>query len=62
LCIEYDGQQHFNSIDYWGGENALKENIEKDNIKNEYCKENGINLIRISYKDDIANALKEKLF
>lgn len=34
----------------------------RDNIKNEYCKINNINLIRISYKDkNIEEILKERL-
>ena len=47
--IEYDGEQHFKVIEYFGGEekyNILKEN---DKIKNEYCKTHKINLVRIPY-------------
>lgn len=51
LCIEYDGRQHFESIEIWGGEKALKEIKIRDKIKNEYCKNNNIRLIRISYKE-----------
>ena len=52
LLIEYDGEQHFYPTAFGGnksGEERLKENQEYDNIKNEYCKENGIQLIRIPY-------------
>lgn len=51
LCIEYDGIQHFESILYWGGDESFKKTKYNDNIKNEYCKNNNIKLIRISYKD-----------
>lgn len=47
--IEYDGEQHFKPIEYFGGEekyNILKNN---DEIKNKYCKTHKINLIRIPY-------------
>ena len=56
ICIEYDGQQHFEPIDFSGKgyEYALDRFIScviNDTIKNDYCKKNNINLIRISYKD-----------
>jgi very-short-patch-repair endonuclease len=44
--IEYDGQQHF--VPVWGQESF--ENVQRtDKIKNQYCKKNGIKLIRIPY-------------
>lgn len=49
IAIEYDGIQHFKSISFFGGENSLKEVKYKDNIKNKYCTENNIKLIRIPY-------------
>jgi len=48
-CIEYDGIQHNESVEYFGGEKSLELNRIKDNIKNEYCKNNNMNLLRISY-------------
>ena len=56
MCIEYDGEQHFKPIDFGGqGDDIsnIKFNILKrnDKIKTEYCKTNGINLLRISYTD-----------
>jgi len=49
LCIEFDGEQHFKSVSLFGGEKSLKSQIERDNIKNNYCYENKIKLIRIPY-------------
>lgn len=53
--IEYDGQQHFTPINFGGSkenvENSFKENQKRDKIKNEYCKINNINIIRIPYWD-----------
>ena len=57
MCIEFDGKQHFSPFSF--GERITQEemeiNLEKvqynDNIKNEYCKAHGINLLRITYKD-----------
>ena len=48
ILIEYDGIQHFQSSYY--GENFEIIKL-RDEIKNEYCKKNGIHLYRISYKD-----------
>jgi len=57
ICIEYDGRQHFETIRLWGGEKRLQYIQENDNIKNEYCLNNNINLLRISYKEDIEEKL-----
>lgn len=48
-CIEYDGEQHF--IEGCFQNNDLKDRQYKDNIKNLYCKNNNIILIRIPYTD-----------
>ena len=48
-AIEFDGRQHFQSIDYFGGRNGLKSNLERDKKKNDYCKKEGIPLLRIRY-------------
>lgn len=49
--IEYDGKQHFEKNDYWGGECALRIVQHHDRIKNDYCSSNNIHLIRIPYWD-----------
>lgn len=56
ICLEYDGIQHYKPIEYWGGEKRFIERKNNDLIKDKYCEENGIKLIRIPYtmnKDDI---------
>ena len=62
IYIEYDGEQHFKPIKNWGGEKALLELVERDNIKNEFCRENNINLYRISYLDNIEVKISNLLF
>lgn len=57
----YDGKQHFEAITYFGGIKAFEENLIRDKIKNEYCKNNNIHLIRISYKEDIITILNQEL-
>lgn len=51
LCIEYDGIQHYESIEFWGGEESLEKQKYNDSIKNKYCIENEINLLRIKYDE-----------
>lgn len=51
-CIEYDGEQHYEPIKFFGGKNNLKKNKQYDNIKNLFCINNNINLIRINYKQE----------
>lgn len=49
--LEYDGKQHFEPIKYFGGDKSLSETKFRDNIKNNYCRQNNIKLIRIPYWD-----------
>jgi hypothetical protein len=37
------------AIDYYGGEESFKRQQVRDKLKDQYCKENGIKLIRIPY-------------
>jgi very-short-patch-repair endonuclease/predicted transcriptional regulator len=58
LCIEFDGKQHFEAIEFFGGETGLIENKKRDNIKNKFCNKHNINILRISYKDDVIKKLE----
>lgn len=49
VLIEYDGEQHFEILDYFGGLDKFIDTKIRDTIKNEYCKKNNIKLIRIPY-------------
>ena len=59
-CIEFDGRQHFESIEHWEGDNGLLKIKKNDSIKNEYCKDNDIKLIRIPYYE--IDNIEDKLF
>lgn len=48
--IEYDGKQHFEPVDFFGGEEGFLKRQEYDNIKTTFAHNSGINLLRISYK------------
>lgn len=49
ICIEYDGIQHFEPIEIWGGIKYLNLINRHDNIKTNYCLDKNIKLLRISY-------------
>lgn len=49
ICIEYDGEQHFKPKKYYGGETEFKKVKLRDKIKNTFCEEQNIKLIRIPY-------------
>ena len=63
-CIEYDGEQHYRSVDFFGGEEEFEKRKKHDGIKNNYCKEKGINLLRIPYFEynNIENNISNFLF
>jgi len=50
-CIEFDGKQHYIINHIFGNEDDFKSARKRDKIKNEYCKNNNIHLLRISYKN-----------
>lgn len=51
MCIEFDGEQHFDTPRKRWKKFKLAEVIKRDNIKTEYCKNNNINLLRIPYTE-----------
>ena len=61
ILIEYDGRQHFESIDLWGGDSEFEKRKINDGIKNKYCKKNRIPLLRISHLEDVDSKLNDFL-
>lgn len=51
-AVEYNGIQHYKSVEYFNGEEGLKQQQYRDNLKKIYCKENNIDLIIIPYNDE----------
>lgn len=47
--IEYDGEQHFKPFKHFGGVTKFEQLKNNDRIKDEYCRDNDITLIRIPY-------------
>lgn len=50
ILIEYDGEQHYRPVDYFGGVPAFEKRQELDREKTRLAKANRYRLIRISYK------------
>ena len=54
--IEYQGEQHYRPIDFFGGDPAYKEVVMRDKRKAELCKSNGVTLIYWRYDEPISKA------
>lgn len=50
--IEYNGIQHYEIKDFFGGERGFKTLVKNDKIKKQYCLDNGINYEVIKYDED----------
>ncbi len=61
ICIEFDGMQHFVPVKKFGGIERLKETKLRDTIKNNYCVNNKIKLIRIKYTENVEKKLNKLL-
>jgi hypothetical protein len=53
LLIEFHGIQHFEPVDFYGGEEALRQTQKRDKIKKDYCQKNNIPLVEITYKQNL---------
>ena len=59
--IEYDGKQHFEPIDFFGGEDGFRQTQARDMIKNTYCQTHNIPLLRLPYTLS-ANIIKNTIY
>ena len=62
LCIEFDGEQHYRPIEYFGGQKQFEYIQKHDKIKTKYCENNNIKLLRIPYFKNIEEELSNFLF
>uniref|UniRef100_A0AC35TYQ7 GIY-YIG domain-containing protein n=1 Tax=Rhabditophanes sp. KR3021 TaxID=114890 RepID=A0AC35TYQ7_9BILA len=51
LLVEVDGAQHFNAGSFGMTKEKLMEQQANDKIKNEYCRQEGLSLVRIAYSE-----------
>lgn len=62
IAIEYQGKQHFEPVDFFGGEEGYKKTVERDKLKRKLSEENGIKLVYINYWEDITvDLIKERI-
>lgn len=62
LAFEYQGKQHFEPIEIFGGEENFLKQQKRDELKKELSKKNNIKLIYINYWEDITvELIKEKV-
>ena len=51
LLIEYNGEQHYEPVEYFGGKKQFEKQIEHDNRKRNYAIEYNVELLEIPYWD-----------
>ena len=63
ICIEFDGRQHYEIVNAFGGKDGFNLIKKNDAIKTKYCEDNDIKLIRIPYweKNNIEEILKKEV-
>lgn len=60
LGIEYNGEQHYKPVEYFGGEAKFAQQIQRDERKRELCRELGIRLIEFRYDEVLDEATVRK--
>ena len=58
IACEYQGDQHFRAISYFGGIDSLKSNQERDQRKRRISKANGVTLIEVMPTYDLESLVK----
>ena len=61
FLIEFDGPQHFEPVSFFGGKEGFELIKKRDSIKNKFCEENNIPLLRLSKDDDLEKRIMEFL-
>ena len=57
VFIEYNGRQHYEPVEYFGGEEQFERQQKRDAWVRHYCIDNGIKLIEIPYYSDVETYL-----
>jgi hypothetical protein len=62
IGIEYQGKQHFEPIDFFGGEESFNKTKERDERKKDLCEKNNVHLIYYNYDEEISESvLRQKI-
>ena len=60
IALEYQGKQHFESVDIFGGKEAFEKQKERDFIKKKISEQCGVHLIYVNYWENITKDLIKK--
>lgn len=61
ILIEYDGEQHFKPVDWYGGVEGYRKRVKSDKAKALLAKKNGYEIMRFAYYDTNAY-IEEQLY
>lgn len=61
ILIEYQGRQHYDPVDYFGGVSQFKLQQKHDKMKASYARDNNYTLIAVPYTEDTFSKIKKYL-
>jgi uncharacterized protein YkuJ len=62
LAFEYQGQQHFEPVDFFGGEESFQLTQIRDREKQKLSKTNGVKLVYVNYWEELTrNLIRSKV-
>ncbi len=59
IAVEYHGLQHFEPVEFFGGQETFKKTVERDARKLALSKKNGVKLFIITEDDDQDKLIKD---
>ena len=63
IAFEYQGRQHYEAVEYFGGETNFKNQQKRDTLKKELCTKHNITLIEIPHwTKDLYEYISQELF
>lgn len=60
LGFEYQGKQHYEAVEFFGGKKGLEQTKQRDARKRKLCKENGVRVIEWMYNEPISKPFLSK--
>ncbi|WP_435158652.1 hypothetical protein [Haladaptatus sp. DFWS20] len=62
IGIEYQGVQHYEVVEHWGGEEGLQKRQHRDQVKQNLCEEHGVTLVYVRHDESLSeDVVTEKL-
>lgn len=61
VAVEYQGEQHDRPVEFFGGEEAFRKNVERDRKKLAKCKRNGVRVVYVRQGYEFAEVVAEIL-